>query len=138
MWAARSQILLRAAAAAAVGPYAQLVSPALVYPGVAAASAGSSHQQQQQHQHQQHQQQQHQSMQGQSSPTGSGKHSPATSITSVGSNPHGIDTILSRPAATHPSAAAQAQHAMAASPHAQHLPPAPRYAMHAGFAASTG
>ncbi|KAJ8680721.1 hypothetical protein QAD02_016508 [Eretmocerus hayati] len=33
MWAARSQILLRAAAAAAVGPYAQLVNPGLGYPG---------------------------------------------------------------------------------------------------------
>ncbi|XP_023246222.1 T-box transcription factor TBX20-like [Copidosoma floridanum] len=51
MWAARSQIILRAAAAAAVGPYAQLVSPALVYPGVAAA-AGSSHQQAAAHQQQ--------------------------------------------------------------------------------------
>ncbi|XP_034945676.1 T-box transcription factor TBX20-like isoform X2 [Chelonus insularis] len=59
LWAARSQILLRAAAAAAVGPYAQLVSPALVYPS-ASTVAGSSHQQQQQHQQQQHQQQQQQ------------------------------------------------------------------------------
>ncbi|KAH0564291.1 hypothetical protein KQX54_011243 [Cotesia glomerata] len=55
LWAARSQILLRAAAAAAVGPYAQLVSPALVYPS-ASTVAGSSHQQQQ-HQQQQQQQQ---------------------------------------------------------------------------------
>ncbi|XP_011300173.1 T-box transcription factor TBX20 isoform X1 [Fopius arisanus] len=56
LWAARSQILLRAAAAAAVGPYAQLVSPALVYPG--GPSAGTSHQQHQQQQAQQQQQQQ--------------------------------------------------------------------------------
>ncbi|KAK0180125.1 hypothetical protein PV327_005797 [Microctonus hyperodae] len=62
LWAARSQILLRAAAAAAVGPYAQLVSPGLVYPG--ASAAGSSHQQQQ-HQHQQAQQQQQQQHQQQ-------------------------------------------------------------------------
>lgn len=53
LWAARSQMLLRAAAAVAVSPYAQLVSPALVYPG--ASAAGTSHQQQQ---HQQQQQQQ--------------------------------------------------------------------------------
>lgn len=52
IWAARSQILLRAAAAAAVGPYAQLVNPALVYPGSAPATATSSHQQQQQQQQQ--------------------------------------------------------------------------------------
>ncbi|XP_057326543.1 T-box transcription factor TBX20-like isoform X2 [Microplitis mediator] len=57
LWAARSQILLRAAAAAAVGPYAQLVSPALVYPS-ASTVAGSSHQQQQHQQQQQQQQQQ--------------------------------------------------------------------------------
>ncbi|XP_063987816.1 homeobox protein Nkx-6.2 [Diachasmimorpha longicaudata] len=76
--------------------------------------------------------------QGQSSPTGSGKHSPATSITSVGSNPHGIDNILSRPAAAHPQAPVSAAHALApASTHPQHLT-APRYAMHAGFTASTG
>jgi T-box protein 20 len=56
LWAARSQMLLRAAAAVAVSPYAQLVSPALVYPG--ASAAGTSHQQQQQQQHQQQQQQQ--------------------------------------------------------------------------------
>lgn len=56
LWAARSQMLLRAAAAvAATSPYAQLVNPALVYPG--ASAAGTSHQQQQQH-HQQQQQQQ--------------------------------------------------------------------------------
>lgn len=55
LWAARSQMLLRAAAAVAVSPYAQLVSPALVYPG--ASTASTSHQQQQQ-QHQQQQQQQ--------------------------------------------------------------------------------
>ena len=59
MWAARSQIFLRAAAAAAVSPYAQLVNPALVYPSVAAAAAaGSSHQQPQQAAAVQHQQQQ--------------------------------------------------------------------------------
>ncbi|XP_012279138.1 T-box transcription factor TBX20 [Orussus abietinus] len=63
LWASRSQILLRAAAAAAMGPYTQLVSPALVYPGAstmaaaAAAAAGTSHHQQQQHQQQQQQQQ---------------------------------------------------------------------------------
>lgn len=54
LWAARSQMLLRAAAAVAVSPYAQLVGPALVYPG--ASPAGTSHQQQ--HQQQQQQQQQ--------------------------------------------------------------------------------
>lgn len=59
LWAARSQMLLRAAAAVAVSPYAQLVSPALVYPG--APTAGTSHQQQQQQQ-QQHQQQQQQQL----------------------------------------------------------------------------
>ncbi|KAL6429090.1 hypothetical protein ACFW04_008106 [Cataglyphis niger] len=77
--------------------------------------------------------------QGQSSPTGSGKHSPATSITSVGSNPHGIDTILSRPTATvHPQATVPASHgALPPAPHPQHMA-APRYAMHAGFTASSG
>ncbi|XP_046734459.1 T-box transcription factor TBX20-like [Diprion similis] len=55
--AARSQLFLRAAAAAAVGPYTPLVNPALMYSGVAAA-ASSSHHQQQQHQQQQQQQQQ--------------------------------------------------------------------------------
>ncbi|XP_012141267.1 HGTX homeodomain transcription factor [Megachile rotundata] len=111
------------------------------------------HQQQQQQQQQQtHHQQQQQSglqlprisvplstiTQGQSSPTGSGKHSPATSITSVGSNPHGIDTILSRPAATHPQAPVSATHAaLQPTPHPQHMT-APRYGMHAGFTASSG
>ncbi|KAF7994908.1 hypothetical protein HCN44_004380 [Aphidius gifuensis] len=76
--------------------------------------------------------------QGQSSPTGSGKHSPATSITSVGSNPHGIDTILSRPAATHPQVPVTAAHALSSTPtHPSHLT-APRYAMHAGFTGSAG
>lgn len=76
--------------------------------------------------------------QGQSSPTGSGKHSPATSITSVGSNPHGIDTILSRPAATHPQIPVTAAHALSSTPtHPSHLT-APRYAMHAGFTGSAG
>ncbi|XP_015592229.1 homeobox protein Nkx-6.2 [Cephus cinctus] len=75
--------------------------------------------------------------QGQASPTGSGKHSPATSITSVGSNPHGIDTILSRPAATHPQAPVSASHGLPPAPHPQPLT-APRYAMHAGFTASSG
>ncbi|XP_014467856.1 PREDICTED: homeobox protein Nkx-6.1 [Dinoponera quadriceps] len=125
--------------------------------------AERSHQQQQQQQHQ-HQQQQppphqqhhpsHQQQQGiqlpritvplstitqgQSSPTGSGKHSPATSITSVGSNPHGIDTILSRPAAAHPQAPVPPSHAaLPPTPHPQHMA-APRYAMHAGFTASSG
>lgn len=55
MWAARSQIILRAAAAAAVGPYAGLVSP-LVYPGAPStphtAAAAAHHQQQQQQQQQ--------------------------------------------------------------------------------------
>ncbi|KOX75817.1 Homeobox protein Nkx-6.1 [Melipona quadrifasciata] len=75
---------------------------------------------------------------GQTSPTGSGKHSPATSITSVGSNPHGIDTILSRPAATHPQAPVSAAHAaLQPTPHPQHMT-APRYGMHAGFTASSG
>lgn len=108
--------------------------------------------QQQQHHHQQqqnlqlagmhqgqlagHQQQQ----QGQSSPTGSGKQSPATSITSVGSNPHGIDTILSRPAAAHQAqtpVTTTTPHGLPPAPHPQHLT-APRYAMHAGFTASSG
>ncbi|KAK0167158.1 hypothetical protein PV327_004592 [Microctonus hyperodae] len=110
-------------------------------------------QQQQHHQQQQHQQQQLQRQQqqqsvhlsggplstppqGQPSPTGSGKHSPATSVTSVGSNPHGIDNILSRPAATHPQVPVSATHALPPT-HPQHLT-APRYAMHAGFTASTG
>ncbi|XP_074097244.1 HGTX homeodomain transcription factor [Cotesia typhae] len=76
--------------------------------------------------------------QGQASPTGSGKHSPATSVTSVGSNPHGIDNILSRPAATHPQVPSSAAHALASTPsHPQHLA-APRYGMHAGFTASAG
>ncbi|XP_070523209.1 homeobox protein Nkx-6.1 [Cardiocondyla obscurior] len=77
--------------------------------------------------------------QGQSSPTGSGKHSPATSITSVGSNPHGIDTILSRPTATvHPQTTVPPSHAtLPPTPHPQHMA-APRYAMHAGFTASSG
>lgn len=121
----------------------------------------SHHQQHQQHQQQQQQQQQqqvhHQQQQqaagihlprisvplstitqGQASPTGSGKHSPATSITSVGSNPHGIDTILSRPAATHPQAPVSATHAaLQPTPHPQHMT-APRYGMHAGFTASSG
>ena len=110
--------------------------------------AERSHHQQQQHQQQQ--QQQHAGIQlsgvsgqlqtqsqGQTSPTGSGKHSPATSITSVGSNPHGIDTILSRPAATHPQVPVSTSHALPAAPHPHHLA-APRYAMHAGFTASTG
>jgi len=118
------------------------------------------HQQQQQQQQQSHQQQHHPShqqqqggiqlpritvpplstiTQGQSSPTGSGKHSPATSITSVGSNPHGIDTILSRPTATvHPQAPVPPSHAgLPPAPHPQHMA-APRYAMHAGFTASSG
>ncbi|KYM80006.1 T-box transcription factor TBX20 [Atta colombica] len=52
LWAARSQMLLRAAAAvAATNPYAQLVNPTLVYPG--ASAAGTSHQQQQHQQQQQ-------------------------------------------------------------------------------------
>ncbi|XP_017790201.1 PREDICTED: homeobox protein Nkx-6.2-like [Habropoda laboriosa] len=120
----------------------------------------SHHQQHQQHQQQQQQQQSlnhHQQQQqpggiqlprinvplstitqGQASPTGSGKHSPATSITSVGSNPHGIDTILSRPAATHPQAPVSATHAaLQPTPHPQHMT-APRYGMHAGFTASSG
>lgn len=100
--------------------------------------------------HQQQQQQQHAGIQlsgvsgqlqtqsqGQTSPTGSGKHSPATSITSVGSNPHGIDTILSRPVATHHQVPVSSSHGLPATPHHQHLT-APRYAMHAGFTASTG
>lgn len=109
------------------------------------------HQQQQQQQQQHHQQQQQTGIQlprisvplstitqGQSSPTGSGKHSPATSITSVGSNPHGIDSILSRPAATHPQAPVSATHAtLQPTPHPQHMT-TPRYAMHAGFTASSG
>lgn len=121
--------------------------------------AERSHHQQQQHQlHQQHQQHQAQQQQlqrqqsaghlpvgpissppqGQSSPTGSGKHSPATSVTSVGSNPHGIDTILSRPTATHPQVPVSAAHTLSSTPtHPQHLT-APRYAMHAGFTASAG
>ncbi|KAG6803240.1 homeobox protein Nkx-6.1 [Apis mellifera caucasica] len=113
-------------------------------------------QQQQAHHHHHHQQQQQQQQtaggiqlprisvplstitQGQASPTGSGKHSPATSITSVGSNPHGIDTILSRPAATHPQAPVSATHAaLQPTPHPQHMT-APRYGMHAGFTASSG
>lgn len=73
--------------------------------------------------------------QGQGSPTGSGKHSPATSITSVGSNPHGIDSILSRPAATH--LPAPGVHALPPAPHPQQLS-TPRYTMHAGFTSSTG
>ncbi|XP_031832265.2 HGTX homeodomain transcription factor [Nomia melanderi] len=122
----------------------------------------SHHQQHQQQHHQQQQQQHHQPAhhqqqpqpagiqlprisvplstitQGQSSPTGSGKHSPATSITSVGSNPHGIDSILSRPGATHPQAPVSATHAaLQPSPHPQHMT-TPRYAMHAGFTASSG
>ncbi|XP_076625370.1 HGTX homeodomain transcription factor [Colletes latitarsis] len=116
----------------------------------------SHHQQHQQHQQQQQQQHQQQQQpptgmqlprisvplstitQGQSSPTGSGKHSPATSITSVGSNPHGIDSILSRPAATHPQAPVSATHAaLQPTPHPQHMT-TPRYAMHAGFTASSG
>ncbi|CAL7938991.1 unnamed protein product [Xylocopa violacea] len=122
--------------------------------------AERSHHQQHQQQHQQQQQQQqphhHQQQQtagiqlprinvplstitqGQASPTGSGKHSPATSITSVGSNPHGIDTILSRPAATHPQAPVSAAHAaLQPTPHPQHMT-ASRYGMHAGFTASSG
>ncbi|XP_017892195.1 homeobox protein Nkx-6.2-like isoform X1 [Ceratina calcarata] len=125
--------------------------------------AERSHHQQQQQQQQQHQQQQQQQQQqqahhqqqqgiqlprisvplstitqGQSSPTGSGKHSPATSITSVGNNPHGIDTILSRPAATHPQAPVSATHAaLQPTPHPQHMT-ASRYGMHAGFTASSG
>ncbi|XP_033212169.1 homeobox protein Nkx-6.2-like [Belonocnema kinseyi] len=75
--------------------------------------------------------------QGQTSPTGSGKHSPATSITSVGSNPHGIDTILSRPVATHHQVPVSSSHGLPATPHSQHLT-TPRYAMHTGFTASTG
>ncbi|XP_026675326.1 homeobox protein Nkx-6.2-like isoform X2 [Ceratina calcarata] len=124
--------------------------------------AERSHHQQQQQQQQQHQQQQQQQQQqqahhqqqqgiqlprisvplstitqGQSSPTGSGKHSPATSITSVGNNPHGIDTILSRPAATHPQAPVSATHAaLQPTPHPQHMT-ASRYGMHAGFTASS-
>ncbi|KAK0093090.1 hypothetical protein PV326_014318 [Microctonus aethiopoides] len=105
------------------------------------------HHQQQQQQHQQQLQRQQQSVhlsggplstppQGQPSPTGSGKHSPATSVTSVGSNPHGIDNILSRPAATHPQVPVSATHALPPT-HPQHLT-APRYAMHAGFTATTG
>ncbi|XP_034938094.1 homeobox protein Nkx-6.2 [Chelonus insularis] len=114
--------------------------------------AERSHHHQQQLQHQQHQHQQLQRQQtinlsggplstppqGQPSPTGSGKHSPATSVTSVGSNPHGIDNILSRPAATHPQVPVSAPHALAPTPtHPQHLT-APRYGMHAGFTASAG
>ena len=115
-------------------------------------------QQQQQQQHQQQQQAAHNltgisssggggsigstQPQGQSSPTGSGKHSPATSITSVGSNPHGIDNILSRPVAAPLNSHAQvpvsaATHGLPPAPHPQHLT-APRYAMHAGFTASAG
>ncbi|XP_046624155.1 homeobox protein Nkx-6.2 [Neodiprion virginianus] len=75
--------------------------------------------------------------QGQASPTGSGKQSPATSITSVGSNPHGIDTILSRPAATHPQVPVSTSHGLPPAPHPQPLA-APRYAMHTGFTASSG
>lgn len=101
------------------------------------------------HQQQQHHQQQSLQLsgvsaaqlanhpQGQPSPTGSGKQSPATSITSVGSNPHGIDTILSRPAATHPQVPVSASHGLPPAPHPQTLA-APRYAMHTGFTASAG
>ncbi|KAJ8682075.1 hypothetical protein QAD02_017867 [Eretmocerus hayati] len=91
------------------------------------------------------QQQQQQQQQQQGSPTGSGKHSPATSITSVGSNPHGIDTILSRPppqqqqgqqgggggSLTSSGTAQQQQQQVVAAVQAN-----PRYAMHAGFAAA--
>ncbi|CAD6237474.1 GSCOCG00002331001-RA-CDS [Cotesia congregata] len=113
------------------------------------AERSHQHQQQQQQLQQQHAAQlQRQSIglgqinstppQGQASPTGSGKHSPATSVTSVGSNPHGIDNILSRPAATHPQVPSSAAHALASTPsHPQHLA-APRYGMHAGFTASAG
>lgn len=75
--------------------------------------------------------------QGQPSPTGSGKQSPATSITSVGSNPHGIDTILSRPAAAHPQVPVSTSHGLPPAPHPQPLS-APRYSMHTGFTASSG
>ncbi|XP_043484049.1 homeobox protein Nkx-6.2-like [Leptopilina heterotoma] len=75
--------------------------------------------------------------QDQTSPTESGKHSPANSITSVGSNPHGIDTILSRPTATHSQNSVPTPQGLSTTPHPPHLA-APRYAMHTGFTTSTG